>query len=291
MTLPSADTAVAAPPPAGSGRHLVWLFSPPRLRDALAALFTIEREIESSVRPGVDHAVAHSRLEWWADECGRLACGKPVHPVSRMLLGATLAAGGSPPDLTGLVEAARLDLAAVAYETREQIDESLRSWALAAFRTLVALGTSGLPHRGEAERFVLQAGPALREIERLARLATDAWSGRIHMPLGRDPSAAARWRAQPWPEDCAGRVSERLAAARQALAGATGGLDAAQRPAQRAAFVWCALTARLAGRAAARLPLQHAPSRLDPLSDTFCAWRAALAAERGRLPSDLRCAA
>lgn len=280
-----------APPPAGGSRHLVWLFAPASLRDPLAALFAIEREIESSLRPGIDHAVAHARLEWWSDECGRLARGAPAHPLSRALLAGALAAQASPPDLRGIVEAARLDLAAVAYETREELDEALRTWALAAFRTVVALGAGGLPGLGVAERFVQQAGPALRELERLATLATDAWVGRILMPLGRGEEGPSRWRAQPWPQECVTLLGSRLAAARQALAGAASALDPAQRPAQRAALVWCALAARLAGRAAACLPSQYAPSRLDPLSDTFVAWRAALASNRGRLPPSLRSAA
>lgn len=288
VSSPAPDTGLLAPPPAGGHRHLVWLFAPSALRDPLAALFAIEREIESSLRPGVDHAVAHARLEWWSDESGRLARGTPAHPLSRALLDGALAAKASPPDLRGLVESARLDLAAVAYETRDELEETLRAWALATFRVVVALGAGGLTGSGVAERFAQWAGPPLREIERLATLARDAWSGRICMPLGRGEDGPARWRAQPWPAECEVLLAERLAEARKALAGAAATLDPEQRPAQRAALVWCALSTRLGARSVACLPFQYSASRLDPLSDTLCAWRAALAANRGRLPPALR---
>ena len=287
--LPAAGIAAApAPPPAGSARHLVWQFAPAGLRAPVAALFAIEREVVAALRPGLDHGVAHARLEWWAEECRRLAAGRPLHPDSRTLLRGSLAAGSSPPDLSGLVETATLELAAVAFATRAELDDALRAWALAAFRALVALGAGGLAGQAAAERFALQAGTALREIERLSTLATDAWSGRIHLPLERDAQAPARWRAQPWPAECASQVGTRLAASRTALLAAAAALEPDRRRSQRAALVWCALGARLGVRADAALPRQHAPGRLDPLADTFCAWRAALACERGRLPAALR---
>jgi phytoene synthase len=288
MSTTAPDTGSPAPPPAGSTRHLVWLFAPAGTREALAALFAVESEIAASLRPGLDHGIAHARLEWWDGECGRLASGRPTHPFTRLLLDGALALQASPPDLSGLVYAARVDLAAVACETRAELDDVLQSWARAAFRTVVALGAGGLRTLGAAERFAQQAGLALREIETLSTLATDAWSGRIRVPLATDPDAPARWRTQPWPEDCARLVAARLAEARGTLAAAASALEPSQRPAQRAALVWCALAARLGARAAACLPMQHGHSRIDALADTICAWRAALATERGRLPTALR---
>jgi phytoene/squalene synthetase len=67
-------------------RYLAWLYSPPLKRAVLAALCEIEREIASSLRPGLDHHVAHTRLQWWREECERCAQGRPVHPMTRELV-------------------------------------------------------------------------------------------------------------------------------------------------------------------------------------------------------------
>src|ERR1700760_1060333 len=73
-------------PEAPSIRYFAWLYSMPAQRKALESLFGIEREVYESLRPGVDHHVAHSRLQWWREECERAADGKPVHPLMRELV-------------------------------------------------------------------------------------------------------------------------------------------------------------------------------------------------------------
>ncbi len=48
-----------------SSRELLLRFAPPKDRPRLQALFDIEREVVASLRPELDHNVAHTRLEWW----------------------------------------------------------------------------------------------------------------------------------------------------------------------------------------------------------------------------------
>jgi phytoene/squalene synthetase len=67
-------------------RYLAWLYSPPLQRPVLAALCAIESEIATSLRAGLDHHVAHTRLQWWREECERCAQGRPVHPLTRELV-------------------------------------------------------------------------------------------------------------------------------------------------------------------------------------------------------------
>ena len=55
----------------------------------------------------------------------------------------------------------------------------------------------------------------------------------------------------------------------------------------RPLLAWCALACELADRAQAALPLQYHAGRLTPLRAAWTAWRAALAASRGRLPQPL----
>jgi phytoene/squalene synthetase len=80
-------------PESHSARYFALLYSPAPQRLALDALFGIEREISESLRPGLDHHVAHSRLQWWREECERAAVGRPVHPLTRALVDAVTAAG------------------------------------------------------------------------------------------------------------------------------------------------------------------------------------------------------
>src|SRR5882724_9841604 len=75
-------------PEAHSARYFALLYSPAPQRLVLDALFGIEREIFESLRPGLDHHVAHSRLQWWREECERAAVGRPVHPLTRALVDA-----------------------------------------------------------------------------------------------------------------------------------------------------------------------------------------------------------
>ena len=65
----------------GSARDFAWLYSPAPLRAVLGPLLDIEREIGAALRPGLDHGVAHMRLAWWHEECGRCAAGHPVHAI------------------------------------------------------------------------------------------------------------------------------------------------------------------------------------------------------------------
>src|SRR5262245_51887239 len=86
-------------------RFLASLYSPPARRPVLEALLDIEHEIAESLRPGLDHRVAHTRLQWWREECERVVQGKPVHPLTRELVSADQRV---PPPVGGPTDAATL---------------------------------------------------------------------------------------------------------------------------------------------------------------------------------------
>ena len=73
------------PPELSPTRSLARLYSSTVQRPVLAALSSLEREIGVSLRPGLDHQVAHTRLAWWREECDRTARGSPAHPLTREL--------------------------------------------------------------------------------------------------------------------------------------------------------------------------------------------------------------
>ena len=111
-----------APNALSAARYLAWLYSPAPQQRVFAVLCEIENEIAGSLRSGVDHHVAHARLQWWREECERCAQGRPVHPLTRDLakaygaIGATLPAG-----VAGFVDAAVWDLASATFETRKEL--------------------------------------------------------------------------------------------------------------------------------------------------------------------------
>ena len=57
--------------PAAPVREFVLRYAPEALRPGVEALFTVERELAATARDGLDHAVAHARLDWWDEELER----------------------------------------------------------------------------------------------------------------------------------------------------------------------------------------------------------------------------
>lgn len=265
---------------AGSPRDFAWLYSPAPLRAVLGPLLEIEREIGAALRPGLDHGVAHLRLAWWREECGRCAAGRAAHPAARALL----AAAGRPVDPIGLVATAEWDLAAATFETSAELRSYCGRWASAM--TEIAAQSVGDGAFGRA------LGTALREIELLIGLADDARAGRLRLPLdelegaGIEPSALAK---APWTPALCHLVATRHRAARTALAESITALSGADQPALRGLLVWGALGLRASMRAerathrgglAGSSP--EGTRRASRLADAWQAWRAARRADRHR---------
>jgi len=98
-----------SPPAAGSPRYFALLYTPATLRPVFGTLLALADEISAGGARGLDHSVAHVRLEWWRGEAERYARGEPQHPWLRALLAQHPASRGL--DLQPLVQAAALDLA------------------------------------------------------------------------------------------------------------------------------------------------------------------------------------
>jgi phytoene synthase len=204
-----------------AARYLAWLYSPAYQQPMFAKLCEIESEIAGSLRPGIDHHVAHARLQWWREECERCAQGRPVHPLTRELVKAYGAVPGGQPSplagISGFVDTAVWDLAGATFETRKELSAYCDRWAAAMFETAagqVAAGAAantgastatnsgaGVSASGATNSRVGAAasdaspsvrgagshwrvlGAAVREIEMLADLAREAHVGRVRVPL------------------------------------------------------------------------------------------------------------
>ena len=103
-------------PESHSARYFALLYASATERPVLESLFGIEHEVFDSLRTGLDHHVAHTRLQWWREECERAANGRPVHPLTKGLviaLNAAAASNGGAAALPASVAAAGARAAAV----------------------------------------------------------------------------------------------------------------------------------------------------------------------------------
>jgi 15-cis-phytoene synthase len=301
-----------ATPESHSARYFALLYASSTESPALKAVFGIEREVFDSLRAGLDHHVAHSRLQWWREECERAANERPVHPLtqdlvsalntaasfevatakSSMLLPPAAGLDGQPqtvrlPGLTGLcgiVDVAIWDLAGATFETRRELDAYCARWAAGMIEPLIVPSpvSPTLPARTTEWRAI---GAAMREIELLADLAREAHFGRIRVPLDELERANVDVRAlanPPWPDALTELLRARHELLRDNISRALIDVDREQQPAVRGLLVWAALAWRLSQRAERALPERLHPGRFDAIKDAWVAWRIARHATIGR---------
>ena len=262
------------PPELSPTRSLARLYSSTVQRPVFAALSSLEREIGVSLRPGLDHQVAHTRLAWWREECDRTARGSPAHPLTRELA-ALLAPLGTAPlaALTGFVDTAVWDLSCATFDTRRELTGYCERWSAAMIAPLVSLAAPDAPATQACA-----LGVSLREIELLLALAADARAGRLRLPLDElervhlPPESLAQ---PPWPAALAQLLRHRHRALRAALGAALEALPPAARPALRGLIVWATLVCAASARAEQRLPQAGTTRDHHALLDGWRAWRVA----------------
>ncbi|MDB6102461.1 MAG: phytoene synthase, partial [Gammaproteobacteria bacterium] len=247
-------------------------------------LFGIEREIFESLRPGLDHHVAHSRLQWWREECERAVVGRPVHPLTRALVDAVT--GAQLAGLCGLVDVAVWDLAGATFETRRELTAYCERWSAAMIEPLAprkAADATGTSDTRVTNWSTL--GAAIREIEMLSHLAREAHYGRLRVPLDElesakaDPGALAK---PPWPAPVVELLRARHESLRDEITRTLGEVDRVQQPGLRGVLVWAALARRASQRTERALPDRLRPGRFDSVADAWFAWRIARRATTGR---------
>jgi len=274
-----------ATPEPRTPRFLAWLYCPRAQQPVLAALCGIEREVGASLAPGVDHHVAHTRLEWWREECARCAAGNPVHPLTRELrvhlegLQAPERVSSALAQLSGFTDAATWDLASATFERRAELTTYCRRWSAAMMAPLAAAAA-------EAEAGWIRFGGALRELELLGDLAPDARRGRVRIPLDELDQAAVAPQAlttPPWPEELATFLHARHQALREELAAAVATLTPTNQQSARGVLVWAALAWQASQRAERALPRAAGTSVACAAAANWRAWRAARAAAAGTL--------
>lgn len=249
-----APLALPPPPATGSPRYFALLYCPAAARPALSTLLALADEISAGAGRGLDHSVAHLRLDWWRAESERYGRGEPQHPWLRALLREP---GGRRLMLQPLVDAAAMDLATetLAAQPGANLQRTVFELAEAALRS----AQDAPPPAAPLLRALRDLGEHVCELERFA-------GGRLQAAAATAAASAAH-------------------SALEALRQQARGIDRALQPRLTPLLVWIALAA-----AQARRRLQRAQGKsgalLDAFADNIIAWSAARRAARGRFRID-----
>jgi phytoene synthase len=242
------------------------------MQPLLQILLELETEIRGVLKPGMEHRVAHVRMEWWRAEVERFASGKPAHPLTRALLETSPHSPNS--NLSGLVDTAIWDLASATFGSRAEVSGYCERWSTSMIEPVA--------HQFSAGARTL--GAAIREIELLCDLASDAHAGRLRFPLdelerdGIDPESLAK---PPWPAKLCTLLRARHRELRSALAANVASVRREHQPAMRGLLVWSALANRRSLLAERALPQPMHLPRFALLQEVWVAWRTARRASRG----------
>lgn len=262
-----------------SSRFLASLYSPASERPVLEALVGIESEVVASLQGRLDHNVAHIRLEWWREECERLATGSPVHPLTRALAAefpASTAAVLS--GLSGFVDVAVWDLAAATFETRRELAAYCERWATAMIVPAVV-------HADGDSSTWLAIATAMREIEMLNELTAEARAGKLRVPLDELDRAGIETSAltvTPCSAPLAALLSERHEALRSILTHLVAQVPRAAQPMLRGLLVWADVAWRRSRRTQSALPATPRRGSFPGVAGAWHGWIAARRAMNGR---------
>jgi hypothetical protein len=243
------------PPVVGSPRYFALLYTPAPMRATLTTLLALADEISAGAGRGLDHSVAHVRLDWWRLEAERYARGQPQHPWLRALLARQ--AVGVRLNLQPLVEAAASDLATETLSARP--GAALQGAVFRLAETALRAGHDAATASPALQLLLNDLGERACELERFATR-----------------------RLQPQTSSTATPASGTPATTLKALRQQAEGIDSQLQPQLAPLLVWIALAARQAQRSAGT----KSGSGIAVFADNIAAWSAARRALRGRFRID-----
>ncbi len=167
----------------GSSFYYSFLFLPPETRRAITAFYALCRELDDVVDECSDPAVAAAKLDWWRDEIGRFATGKPEHPATRALADTVQGHDIAPSLLQEIVDGMAMDLDRARYP-------DFRSLRLYCYRVAGVVGeiAAGIfdgtrrTHDREVRRYAHELGLAFQLTNIIRDVGEDARRGRIYLP-------------------------------------------------------------------------------------------------------------
>lgn len=267
--------------PPGSMRYYALLYAPEAKRDLLVALHLLEDELATTGR-SAHHDVAHTRLKWWHDELERLIQGKPAHPATRALAAARSSIGPELHKLKGLIDAAAIDLARVTFaddgELASYFDRSGGAVAEVAARWLLAPAEAS-PATAQA---AIRLGSAIRRVDALRNLRSNALAGRIQLSLAELESLnidIGELPKSPWSPAVQSLLQSIRASLLAEIKEASAAIDRQDRAALRPLLVSAGLHARLLERIDTQIKAgTPAWPELGPFEKLVTSWRTARSA-------------
>jgi len=262
--------------PAGSVRHLSWVFAAAAARPPLLGVYALQAEWSALSDARTEPGAAQIKLGWWQEEMRRLTEAAPVHPISLYLMALPGAAPGHFAPLVDAIEAAAVEASGVPLERAADLEPHASRLRANPLRVAAALSAAATGPLADAANGSNESICALGLADYLARSLEDyrreARAGRVVFPVdellaaGIDNAALAADEANP-------RLHAYLAAVRRRAADhyqrAAQVLPQGQRRTQRHLLVLAAL-------GAAQLQ-PHPPHALKKL---YLAWDAARRAVR-----------
>ncbi len=267
---------------ASEARHFAWLYADEPGREALELFLALEEELLATIRPTLEHSVAHARLAWWQAEAERAAAGSPAHPITQAIATRRASSALNALDLRPVVATLAWDLAGVPCPTEQELSTYTNAWARSVFAPLAELLA---PESRDLAPIALRLGAVLRELELLALVHLDAPLAAARLPadaLAQRGLKADALTQPPLRPPAYDLLAQRHAAARRAMSTAVNAVPAAAQPAWRPLLVWAYCAYHESVAAAAALPAPPTPSIMARFARTIAAWRAALRARAGQ---------
>ncbi len=168
--------------PAGSPNSYALLFADADLRPALAALYAFEAELRAAVQPRTEHAAAHLKLAWWAEEIGRIVRGSPLHPIGRALCAAAEPSRIDLAMLGDTLAAAQHDLARRPIADLDELGAYCQRSGGITQQLAALFGEPAADRRGDAGKFGGALGRGLCLAELLRHHVADLNAGRNRLP-------------------------------------------------------------------------------------------------------------
>jgi len=167
----------------GSSFYYSFVFLPLETRRAITAFYALCRELDDVVDECRDRNVAETKLNWWRDEIGRFAEGKPEHPVTRALLDTEPGRAVSQDLLMEIVDGMAMDLDYARYPDFKSLH--LYCYRVAGVVGEVAAGIFGGERSADdraLRRYAHELGLAFQLTNIIRDVGEDARRGRIYLP-------------------------------------------------------------------------------------------------------------
>lgn len=164
----------------GSSFYYSFMFLPPERRQAITALYAFCREVDDVVDECHDISLAHTKLDWWRQELGRVFSGTPTHPVGHALQDVIGRFNLPQEQLLEIIDGMAMDLQQTRYLDFKGLQ--LYCYRVASVVGLLAAEIFGYTNR-QTQKYAHDLGMAFQLTNIIRDVGEDARRGRIYLPI------------------------------------------------------------------------------------------------------------